>query len=183
MRIGIDIDDTLTNTKEQQIKCWKEYYNNNPKDGFNEILPSNINEFNVDEYLHIFWDTYRYKLSFESSYKKDCQKYIDKLIKDGHELCIITSRPDSKYKNLKEEIKESFKKNNININLIYTDIRNKGDFCFNNNIDLLVDDDIKHITNTQNNGIKAILFNENINYKGLQVNNWKDLYNTIKTLN
>ena len=50
MKIAIDIDDTLTNTKDNQIKLWKEYYNKQPKVGFSEQLPSDINEFDADEY-------------------------------------------------------------------------------------------------------------------------------------
>ena len=49
MKIAIDIDDTLTNTKDNQIKLWKEYYNKQPKAGFSEQLPSDINEFDADE--------------------------------------------------------------------------------------------------------------------------------------
>ena len=104
MKIAIDIDDTLTNTKDNQIKLWKEYYNRQPKVGFSEQLPSDINEFDADEYIGIFWNTYREQLSFNSTYKKDASTIIDKLKNDGHELCIVTSRPDDRYENLKERI-------------------------------------------------------------------------------
>ena len=68
MKIAIDIDDTLTNTKQQQIKLWKKYYNNNPHKDYSEKLPQNINEWG-DKYIEDFWDTYRELLSFNSSYK------------------------------------------------------------------------------------------------------------------
>lgn len=182
MKIGIDIDDTLTNTKEYQEILWKEYYNNKPKKGFSAKLPEEINEFDVDEYIEIFWNTYRDQLSFNSSYKKDIPEIINKLKKDGHELCIVTSRPQDRYTNLIERIKDALKENNIKIDIIYTDVREKGTFCKENNIDLLIDDSLKHILSAQNNGLKAILFGENSKYNGLQTNTWKDLYNIIKTL-
>lgn len=181
MKIGIDIDDTLTNTKEQQIKYWKKYYNTNPKEGFTENIPHNINEFNVDNYISKFWDTYREELSFNSSFKKNTSEIINKLIKDGHQLCIITSRPDNKYQSLKERISTWFKHNNINITTIYTSIFDKGKFCKDNNIDLLIDDSIKHITKAKELGIKTILFNNIKDYKGIQTDNWIELYNIIKS--
>lgn len=182
MKIAIDIDDTLTNTKDNQIKLWKEYYNKQPKVGFSEQLPSDINEFDADEYIGIFWDTYREELSFNSTYKKDASNIIDKLKSDGHELCIVTSRPDDRYKNLKEKITTALKENNIHIDAIHTNARDKGLYCKEHNFDLLIDDNIKQIQSAKNNGLKGILFNEIKDYKGLQTNNWKDLYNIIKEL-
>lgn len=182
MKIAIDIDDTLTNTKDNQIKLWKEYYNKSPKIGFSEELPKDINEFDADEYICIFWDTYREQLSFNSTYKKDASTIIDKLKEDGHELCIVTSRPDSRYNNLKEKITNALKENNIHIDTIHTNARDKGLYCKEHNFDLLIDDNIKQIQSAQNNGLKAILFNNDKNYKGLQTTTWKELYNIIKTL-
>lgn len=182
MKIAIDIDDTLTNTKENQIILWKEYYNDNPKEGFSDQLPKEINEFNIDEYIDIFWDSYREELSFNSSYKQDTSLVIKKLQEDGHQLCIVTSRPKNKYNNLLTNIKKSLKDNNIQIDIIYTDILDKGSFCKEHNFNLLIDDSLNQILNAQKNGLKTILFNENKDYKGLQTTTWKDLYNIIKTL-
>ena len=50
-------------------KLWKEYINNYPNKNYNEELPHNINEFDAGEYIDKFWELYRYKLSFESTYK------------------------------------------------------------------------------------------------------------------
>ncbi len=182
MKIAIDIDDTLTNTKENQIKLWKEYYNKNPKEGFSENLPKEINEFNIDEYIDIFWDTYREELSFNSSYKQDTSPIIKKLQDEGHKLCIVTSRPQNKYTNLITKIKKSLNENNIQINTIYTDILDKGIFCKQHNFDLLIDDSLNQILSANKNGLKTILFNQNIEYNGLQTTTWKELYTIIKTL-
>ena len=182
MKIAIDIDDTLTNTKANQIKLWKEYYNKQPKAGFSEQIPSDINEFDADEYIGIFWNTYREQLSFNSTYKEDASIIIDKLKNDGHELCIVTSRPDSGYDDLKGRIEKALKENEIHIDTIHTDARDKGSYCKEHNFDLLIDDNIKQIQSAKNNGLKGILFNEIKDYEGLQTNNWKDLYNIIKEL-
>lgn len=182
MKIAIDIDDTLTNTRKNQQKLWKKYYNNNPKEGFSEELPTDINEFDVDEYIGIFWDTYREELSFNSSYKKDASTIVDKLNNDGHELCIVTSRPNDRYKDLIPKIKKALKDNNININTIHTNAIDKGSYCKEHNFDLLIDDNIKQILSAQKNGLKTILFNKSREYKGLKTTTWKKIYDIIKTL-
>ena len=57
----------------------KEYIKSNPNPDYNEQLPHNINEFDAGEYIDEFWRIYRYKLSFESTYKEDTSTIIDKL--------------------------------------------------------------------------------------------------------
>lgn len=180
MKIGIDIDDTLTNTKELQIKYWKEYYLKNPDPNFSKEIPTNINSFG-NEYISTFWDTYREAL-FTPPIKENASNIIKKLNQEGYQLCIITSRPDYKYHNLKERIITWLHKNNINITEINTNIRDKALFCHKNNIDLLIDDSIEHVTNTIKHNKKAILFNNIKDYQGLQTDNWLDLYNIIKKM-
>lgn len=181
MKIGIDIDDTITNTRELQLIFWKEYVTNNQKDGYTVELPLNINGFE-DEYISVFWDTYREPLSFQASIKKDVDLITNKLREDGHTLCVVTSRPDYKYTELKKRIDNLMKKNNVSIDIIYTDVRNKGLFCRENDIDLLIDDDLGHVKDAIKNGVKAILFNRNEDYEGLQTDNWLSLYDLISQL-
>lgn len=180
MKIGIDIDDTLTNTKEQQIKYWKVYALKHPKEGYTTEIPKTINDFD-DSYVQIFWDSYREQLSFQPSFKKDSSKVLNHLKKEGHVLCVITSRPDEKYENLHIRLKEWFKENKIPIDIIYTNVRDKGTFCKEHNIDLFIDDDIRHILSAQKYNIKTILFNKNKDYTGLQTTEWQEIENIIKS--
>jgi len=135
MRIGIDIDDTLVNTKEKQLIYWKDYVTKNPKEGYTEEIPNTINDFG-DEYVQIFWDTYREQLSFSPTFKENASLILHKLKDNNFTLCVITSRPDAKYKDLKIRLKNWFNANDIPIDIIYTDVRNKGLFCKENNIDM-----------------------------------------------
>ena len=181
MKIGIDIDDTLTNTKKEQIKYWKIYTKSNPHPTYTSKLPEHINEFS-DEYIDTFWDTYRKELTFHNNFKFKSAKIIDKLIEDGHELCIITSRPDSKYDTLHQLLKDWFKLNKINITEYHTSVMDKGIYIKENNIDLLIDDSLKHINSAKKLNKKCILFNNIKDYYGLQTDNWTDLYKIIKEL-
>ena len=180
MKIGLDIDDTLVNTKDVQEKIWKRYIKEYPKKGYTEKLPANINGWD-DPYIQDFWDIYREELTFSPTFKDNAAKIIKQLNKDGYELCVITSRPDAKYNNLHKLTRDWFNKNDIAINTIYTDVKDKAEFLVKNNIDLIVDDDIKHITKALELGKKAILFNSNEDFNGLQTTNWIDLYNIIKS--
>lgn len=181
MKIGIDIDDTLTNTREIISKKWLEYILKRPNDNYNKNLPQNINEFG-DPYINDFWDEYREELSFNSSYKMDAATTIEKLKNDNHQLCIITSRPEEKYTNLNQRILNELKKNNIQITEIYTGIIDKGLFCLENNIDILIDDSIKHCQRTISLGKNAILFNDDKSYKGFQTTNWNKIYDYINNI-
>ena len=88
MKIAIDIDDTLTNTKDQQIILWKDYIIKNPNKNYTIEIPDNINSFD-DEYISKFWDTYREQLSFTSSFKENADIITNKLHKDKYEGRVI----------------------------------------------------------------------------------------------
>ena len=180
MKIGIDIDDTLVNTKEVQKIIWQKYIKEYPKEGYTEQLPANINGWD-DDYIQDFWDIYREELTFSPTFKENAAKIIKKLKNDGYELCVITSRPDHKYKDLHGQTKEWFNKNDIDIEIFYTNIRDKAEFLVEKNIDLIIDDDIKHINKALKLGKKAILFNSNKDFNGLQTTDWNELYRIIKS--
>ena len=167
MKIGIDIDDTIVNTKELQIRLWQEYIKNNKTNKYTKKLPSNINEFG-DPYINTFWDTYREQLSFSTTAKKDAKEVIKQLQEKGYKLCIITSRPEEKYTNLKERIKDHLSQYDIYIEEIITDAKDKGFSMINNNVDILIDDDIRHINSALKYNKKAIHLNDNTSWKDIE---------------
>lgn len=180
MNIGVDIDDTLTKTRESQIIFWREYIKDYPNENYTEVLPDNINTFG-DEYIDAFWDCYREKL-FASPFKEDASEVLQKLKKDGFNIYIITARRKEKYPHLEEMIMKNFKENNIPYDKILTDAKDKGKCMSENNVSILIDDEIFNCEDAIKYGKKAILFNDRVKYDGLKVNNWLDLYDLISTL-
>ena len=178
MKIGIDIDDTLTNTLELQKSYWEEYHRNHPNSDYTDDIPKNINTFGF-KYIEDYWDIYREPL-FYPSFKENASLITNKLKEDGHTLCVITSRPDYKYENLHKRLEKWFSDNNIPIDIIYTNIRNKGHYCKKKDIDLLIDNDIVQIEEANKYKIKSILFNDLETYKGPKTTNWLELYDIIK---
>lgn len=162
MRIGIDIDDTICNTKVLQIDCWKEYFNNNKCERFTEELPSNINSFG-DPYIDLFWDTYR-ETFFSPELKENVVEVINRLQSKGVECFIITSRITEKYDNLVGRLDEWLSSNGIKMNDFYTGIKDKAGFLVENNIDILIDDDIRHFNSVLELGKICIHFNEDMTW-------------------
>ena len=181
MKIGVDIDDTLINTKEQQIIYWKKYVTENPKTGYSLELPQTINDFG-DEYVQNFWDIYREELSFRPTFKENASTVLNKLKKEGYTICVVTSRPDEKYDDLHKILKDWFQKNDIPIDYIFTNIREKATFCKEQNIDILIDDSILHCENCKLNNVQSILFRDTTEYNGLKTTDWNEIYTIIHNL-
>lgn len=179
MRIGIDIDDTLVNTKSKQIILWEEYVIKNPRKGYTKQLPTFINDFS-DEYVSIFWDTYREELSFGTTMKDNVVEVLNSLKKDGHTLCIVTARPKEKYNDLHERLTAWIKDNNLVIDEIYTGIREKGRFTKEANLDILIDDNANYCQSAILHGNKAILFNDIADYDGLKTTSWLEVEEMIR---
>ena len=174
MRIGVDIDDTLINTKEVQLTKWIEYTTNNPHPSYNHILPENINHFG-DPYIDRFWDQYREVLSFGPAFKDGAVEALMHLRYLGNEVVIITSRPQAKYENLVERIYNMCRKSGLQVDDIATDVFDKGAYCAENKIDVFIDDDIRHIGSANKYDIYTILFNEDPKYLGLQLTDWSSI--------
>ena len=177
MNIGIDIDDTLTNTKELQTIYWKEYITNHPNNDYTEELPTNINQFGIP-YIQAFWDTYREELSFIPSFKENASKCLKMLKEAGFNIYIVTSRQKHRYNDLENRIIKQFKENNIYFDYIITDSLDKGKTLKDNNIDILIDDSIEHIESAYKYNKIGIHFSNNSPYK-YHTNNWLELYNIL----
>ena len=178
MKIGLDLDDTIINTKEKLKIYWQDYYNKFPNKDYTEELPDNINTFGY-EYIHKFWDLYREDL-FYADIKENASLIINKLQQEGYYIGLITSRPKEKYKDLVKRIEEMLSKENIHLDEINTNIKNKADFLKTSDYDLLIDDSINHIENSLKIGKKAILFNEYNKNNIKHTTSWLDLYKIIK---
>lgn len=178
MRIAIDIDDTITQTKELQRTFWKEYVRLNPNPNYTSRIPENINRFG-DPYIDTFWDTYRNKMFFPKV-KKNVDHVLNVLTNLGDTIYIVTSRPEEKYEDLVKRLAHSFEINNINYNYICPGVKNKGLYMYEHNIDLLIDDDIINVESAREYGRDAILFNDSYpSYDGYHATDWFKVYDLI----
>ncbi len=164
MKIGIDIDDTITDTRSCVFKYKKiAYPDRNPF----EMLPSDL--------LKNFMAKYELKIHENVTLKDNVVANIKKLAQDN-EITIITSRGMAS-----EEITCKYlKKQQIPYHQIYFNVSNKGHKAKELGLDLFIDDHDFICQQMQDVGIEVIKMHRNDEeYEYLEFDNWNDITNYI----
>lgn len=193
MRIGIDIDNVISNFDDTLLKEYlehdKELRNTGIIDENPEYLRRGMFDWSEDEEKSF------YNANIESFAKKlkvieDAPYYIQKLKKEGHEIYIISGRDNGEYQNPYKLTEEWLNKYNIVYDkLILTNAYNnheKTEKCIENNIDLMIEDSIRICMDLINNGIKVYTMNTRYNQKEDsldRVSKWKEIYEKIAIAN
>ena len=172
MRIGIDLDDTILNTKEEYRKYQDDF-----------LVKEKITEKEL-------WNKKKYKVKYikdnierildNVTVKENAIEVMMQLRKTGNEIYIITARNKKYNENIYEVTKKNIEKNNIPYdNLILTD-RKKLKECIDNEIELMIDNSID-VFNQLNGKINVLLFDELNKYNNIfnKVNNWKDILDFV----
>lgn len=194
MKIGIDIDNTLTKVQEKLNKATFDYANS---------LGKNIKDCNISmKDINNDGDTYRKKFKFNNeelkyflkeiqenitnnaSPRENAKEVIDKLKNDGHQIYIITARDSEFHDDPYMYSKNWLDKNKIYYDKLIVNARNKKDVCKKEEIDLFIDDQPNNCLQILNAGIKAIMITDNDdNFDGIiNLKNWNDIYNFINGL-
>ena len=190
MRIGIDIDNCISNFDDTLLKEYlkhdKELRNTGIINKNPEYLRKGMFDWTEEEessFYHANIEDFAIKLRPI----EDSVYYIRKLKEDGHEIYIITGRNNGEYINPKELTTQWLDKYNIVYDkLIFTnayDKHAKTEVCLENNIDLMIEDKPKNI-NTISNEIPVICYhanyNEQCNGKNIyRCYSWYDIYDKI----
>ena len=187
MRIGIDLDDTITKTEEILFKYAK-IYNKEEKILFN----INREEWNLtkafgwnEENIKEFFSKYLKSIYEEAEIKENAKEKINVLKDDGNKIIIITARDTKSLKEVHEVCKDWLINNKINVDKIVVDGEDKAQKCLENKIDIFIDDNICNCENVYNNlKIPVLLMNSRYNKdyqnpKIKRVYNWNEIYNEI----
>ena len=166
MRIGIDLDDTITKTDEILFKYAK-IYNEEEKILFN----INREEWNLtkafgwnEENIKEFFSKYLKSIYEEAEIKENAKERINKLKDDGNEIIIITARDTKSLKEVHKVCKDWLINNKINVDKIVVDGEDKAQKCLENKIDIFIDDNICNCENVYNNlKIPVLLMNGRYN--------------------
>lgn len=153
MRIGLDLDETLTDTaisfdevmKKNNVNFSKNYFDNWTKDETHYILSNFCEEMIAGAKL-----------------KKGVKEAIKVLNNKGHELFIITARRNYYSNNIENITYDLLKKNNIDVKRVYFGQDKKSDLASELHIDLMIDDSISVYNNMKREGIDCILFGDKI---------------------
>jgi len=191
MRIGIDIDDTLTDIKDKLTNAAVEYAKSLNK--YKENIDLEINDkyndgniyqkmfgFSYEELKH-FLGPIQEEITNNAVPRKECVNIIKKLHNEGNEIYIITARDEEFHKNPYMQSEIWLKENNIYFDKLIVNARDKKKVCLEENIDVLIDDSISNCKNVITGGIPAIMISNkdsiDNNIKCFQ--NWKQIYNYI----
>ena len=187
MKIGIDIDNVLSNFNEVLLNDYLEH----------DKTLNNSGIIHKDEYIRKMFD---WDLSYEQDYYKtnieriaslftpikDSSKYVNKLKEEGNEIYIISGRDNGEYSDPYNMTINWLKEYDIPYDkLILTDAykhQEKADLCKEIGIDVMIDDSINVCTKCSENDIECILFETPFNKNENRFNklkNWEEVYNYI----
>ena len=178
MRIGIDIDDTITNTQakidEIALKDGIKLYDRT-KHWFYDRFNTTAKE---DE---VFFRKHIVEIMSNPTIKENASLYINKLYNEGNEIYIITARSGYYDPNVPDITIKYLKEHNIKYTSIFLACRDKARVCLDNKVDILVDDSVENITNVEEVGIKTIIIDNEYNkdVKTTRANNWEEVYKII----
>jgi len=182
MRIGIDIDDTITNTWEYFIPIFSKKFNI-PEDKIKELPPyygSVKDSVSIDEYFNLIRE-YE-SLMKDVPLKEDVKEILTKLKEEGNTIIFITARSNNTYTNPYLISKEYLDNNSIPYDKIIVNAREKGIVCKEEKIDLFIDDNIKNCIDVSNQGIEVLMMDACYNLLDKEfthMNNWKQVYEYI----
>mgnify|MGYP002091299224 CR=1 FL=1 len=154
MKIGIDIDDVITNTSEKiEEYVVKDINRQKLQEHMKEIMKGNPSEpevisFCMENYLRVF----------EKVKPKDnASKVIQNLLDKGNEIYLITARGENLefFRGSEKVTKKFLEDNNIKYTKIIFNAVNKAQLCVDNQIDIIT------LTSYKRN-IFARLFNPSI---------------------
>ena len=142
MRIGIDLDDTITKTDEILFKYAKKY---NEEEKI--LFKINREEWNWnkafgwdEEKCEKFFSRYLKKIFEEAEIKENAKERINELKDDGNEIIIITARDTKSLKEVHEVCEKWLINNKVNVDKIVVDGEDKAQKCLENKIDIFIDD-------------------------------------------
>ena len=184
MKIGIDIDNVISNSNEYWFLKAKEF---KKLKGHTLVIKENAtsiaDKFGFDKQMyHEYCSHYVRDVNMNVAIKNKAREIIDKLHVDGHKIILITQRNNSHYSDCEEVTKSWLKKHSVYYDSIYFGCEDKGIVARKEILDLFVDDLPRNCENVSKVGIKVIMFDTPFNkscslYE--RVSSWEELYKKI----
>lgn len=175
MRIGIDIDNTIVDTRKSVFK-----YKRKSKFKHNKGYYLNWQKEEQKEFL----DQYVEDIQMHAEVKEYATEAIEELKAMGHEIIIITYRDNLLSNETQKNTMQYLKEHHIYYDKIIFSAFNKGEICKKEKIDLLIDDSLENIESVSKEGIEVLVYpmfyNKSTKYP--RVANWKEVVEYIKNL-
>ncbi len=170
MRIGIDIDDTITNSRDYVVSLKKKYL---PQYNPYEMLPDDV----FQEFIH----KYDSDIHTNAPLKEGVVEAISYLKEQGHTIYIMSARgnySDSSY----EDSREYLIKHNIPFDKLLCNLGTKIDAIRREKIDLFIDDNTHICDELRKNGVNVIKMKRHDDTENdhLVCASWKEIIKCIK---
>ena len=191
-RIGLDIDDTISNTHFVLMKYAIKY---NLENGNKPMLKYNTNDFSKvygwsPEETNSFFRKYYLTALDELMPKYGVKETLSKLREEGRKIVFITVRNDRECAGVGEARRltlEWFNRHEIPFDELHVDIQDKKQFCEENNINAFMDDSIRTTTAVKTLGIPTFVAMNDFNLdfsddEIINVYSMEDFYNKIHEL-
>ena len=192
MKIGIDIDNVISNFNDELLKEYLEH----------DKTLRNTGIVNPDVYITrgmFDWtqeenDDFYYKniqrIAMNLKPIKNSKEMIDKLKSEGNEIIIISGRDNGEYTNPYEMTEKWLKENKIYYDkLVLTDAKDKSSkakYCKEHNIDIMIDDSKRILQEVNKTNTKTFIMINRYNkddHEGIEgVVDWNDLYDKIESI-
>ena len=192
MNIGIDIDDTISNTFETFLPYMQKFVEQDLNRKLDLNLSSRTDYYNImekynlsEEEARTFWVSYYVEILESVKPKEAAVEVINLLKEKGNKIYLITARFDDGIVNVKAITEKWLEVNKINYDKLIINSHNKLEIAKQEKIDIFIDDSIRNCEMVSSGNIKAYMFstqnnsyyeNENIE----KVVSWNELYEKIK---
>lgn len=190
MKIGIDIDNTITDTLPI-IKEYCQIYNDTVVKRNLTMHEDGVASYNLfdwtEEENHDFCMNYLEKAVLKAKVKENAKDIIKKLKEEGHEIYIISARVTPIFKTPYESTEKYLKENGIIYDKLIVGSIDKLPICLEYNLDVFLEDEPRYINDISKH-IPVIVFDEIFNKQCngdniYKVTNWNQIYKIINNLN
>ena len=183
MIVGVDLDDTITNSSDIFVKYAVKY---NREKGISHTI--NFNEF--DQKKAFGWSKenqdefrlkYLKKILNETTANDEAVKVLNDMHKSGNKIYIITARSDEEINGIEDITKCWLLKNGIKYAKLLINCKDKAKICLNNKVSVFIDDNIHSCFNVYKKlKIPVFLYttryNKDYNVTGIfRVENWEEI--------
>lgn len=189
MRIGIDIDNVISNFNEELLKAYIEHDKELRNTGIiNKNAPyirDGMFDWTDEEEKNFYKENIE-RIAINLKAIEGASKYIKKLKQDGHTIYIISGRDNGEYSDPYKMTKNWLEKYDIVYDKLFLvdayNSHSKTEICLEHNVDVMIDDSKRMCKDIKDNGIRALLmdtpYNRDTN-EFERVCSWKEIYDII----
>lgn len=190
LNIGLDIDNVITDFDRSILKEFLLEDKNKRNAGVINKNARHINhgmfDWSQDE-VDEFYNNNMERIAKDLNPRRNCKKYMDKLLQDGHKLYLISRRAYPHYLNAEKTTLDWLKKNKINYTkLILSEAPDKTKECREYDIDIMIDDRASQCKIMREQGVNVMLMLTRYNPKEKEdlpyATSWKNLYEKVGEL-